>query len=214
MLSHCISLIYNFLGAGKKIEHAKYSDLSKSEGKKLQKSNCMAVTLFVMSAKNCSLPPMQLEVTWKYKSVGRKPGCCFRLQKRATETPSLEVPGNQPQALGFTLCLREKPCSHSIFWFLVNLGRDRIRVHLLVPNPCISLGLIPEMNASPAPVPMQLWSGFSTTPSKKKRRNFWRMTQRHQCASKKEAALTCHQLELVSHDRTFATRIQLLPYTI
>lgn len=34
MLSHCTSLIYNFWGAGKKIEHAKYSDLSKSEGKK------------------------------------------------------------------------------------------------------------------------------------------------------------------------------------
>lgn len=61
MLSHCISLIYNFLG---KIELAKYGDLPKSKGeKKLQKSNCMAVTLFAMSAKNSSLPPMQLEVT-------------------------------------------------------------------------------------------------------------------------------------------------------
>lgn len=143
MLSHCISLIYNFLGTGNKIEHAKYSDLSKSEGKKLQKSNCMAVTLFAVSAKNNSLPPMQLEVTGKsvsYKRVGRKPGCCFRLQTRGSETPSLEVQGNQPQALVFTFCLREKPCSHSVFWFLVNLGRDAIMVHLLVPSPWISLG--------------------------------------------------------------------------
>lgn len=105
MLSHCISLIYNFLGTGKKIGHAKYSDLSKSEGKKLQKSNCTAVTLFAMSAKSNSLPPMQLEVAWKsasFKCVGRKPGCCFRLQRRGSETPSLEVPGNQPQALVLT----------------------------------------------------------------------------------------------------------------
>lgn len=103
--------------------------------KKLQKSNCMAVTLFAMSAKNSSLPPMQLEVTWNlvsYKCVGRKPGCCFGLQKRGSETPSLEVLGNQLQALFFTLCLREKPCSRSIFWFLGNLGDNR--------GPWISLG--------------------------------------------------------------------------
>lgn len=143
MLSHCISLIYNFLGTGRKIEHAKYSDLSKSQGKKLQKSNCMEVTLFAMSAKNSSLPPMQLEVTGKsvsFKCVRRKPGCCFRLQTRGSETASLEVQGNQPQALVFTLCLREKPCSHSVFWFLVNLGRDTVVVHFLVPSPWISLG--------------------------------------------------------------------------
>lgn len=62
MLSHCISFIYSFLGTRKKTGHAKYSDLSKSEGKKLQKSNCTAVTLFAMSAKSNSLPPVQLEV--------------------------------------------------------------------------------------------------------------------------------------------------------
>lgn len=143
MLSHCISLICNFLGTGKKIERAKYGDLSKSEGKKLQKSNCMAVTLFAMSAKNTSLHSMQLEVSGKsvsYKCVGRKPGCCFGLQKRGSETPSLEIQGNQAQALVFTLCLREKPCSHSISWFLVNLGRDTTMVHLLVQSPWIPLG--------------------------------------------------------------------------
>lgn len=111
--------------------------------KKLQKSNCMAVTLFAMSAKNTSLHSMQLEVTGKsasYKCVGRKPGCCFGLQKRGSETPSLEVQGNQAQALVFTLCLREEPCSHSISWFLVNLGRDTTMVHLLVQSPWIPLG--------------------------------------------------------------------------
>lgn len=87
-----------------------------------------------------------------YKCVGRKPGCCFGLQKRGSETPRLEVLGNQLQALFFTLCLREKPCSHSVFWFLGNPGDNHGAV--VGPKSLDIFGVNPQMNTSPAPVLM------------------------------------------------------------
>lgn len=114
MLSLCISLIYNFLVTGNKIQHAKYSDFSKSKEKSLRSQTvrqwlCLLhlpeVILFLWCTWKLH------ENQWVANAWGEILACSSGSRKGDQKHRASKLWVTSHRLL-FTLCLRGKPCSH------------------------------------------------------------------------------------------------------
>lgn len=207
---------FQFFGNWEENRACKIQWLIKIWRKKLQKSNCMAVTLFAMSAKNSFLPPMQLEVARKsvsYKSVGRKPGCCCRLQKRASETPSLEVPGNQPQ-VGFYPLFKGKALFLLCFLVSSESGKG-YNQGALGPKPLDIFGVNPRNECQPCTSANAVLEWLLYYPQQEGRRKFLKdameasMCQQEKSSTDMTSVGTCLTWQNLCHKDSAASLCNL-----